>query len=207
MAIMTNEEMLEQQNTVQAPAAIQAPVEQVEVKSEHIETPVVTETVVETPKVETETHVVAESIETIAVESNTVLESVIADVTETEKTDVVQTVVDTIVETPVVEEIKEISEPAVADVVVETKIATATVVETTVVDAVSTSNALSLHKCHAYSPMTKAPAPAVMASDFEIKEYQREPSTFESKGAGGHVAANVATSEMANQLVSNELDI
>ncbi len=56
----------------------------------------------------------------------------------------------------------------------------------------------SPHKRHAYSPMTKAPAPASAAAPFEITEYQREASTFEGKGgAGGHVASNVATSAMA----------
>ncbi|EKT56409.1 ribonuclease E [Providencia sneebia] len=51
---------------------------------------------------------------------------------------------------------------------------------------------------HAYSPMTKAPAPAVTESAFEIKVYQRKVSTFVGKGgAGGHVATNCATAEMA----------
>ncbi|EKT63961.1 ribonuclease E [Providencia burhodogranariea DSM 19968] len=51
---------------------------------------------------------------------------------------------------------------------------------------------------HSYSPMTKAPAPEVVKSTFEIKVYQRETSSFVGKGgAGGHVATNKATSEMA----------
>lgn len=63
---------------------------------------------------------------------------------------------------------------------------------------VTISPVVSLHKRHAFSPMTKAPAPDVAAVPFEIKEYQREASTFEGKGgAGGHVASNVATSAMA----------
>ena len=46
--------------------------------------------------------------------------------------------------------------------------------------------------------MTKAPAPETSGAPFEIKEYLRDASTFEGKGgAGGHVASNVATSEMA----------
>ncbi|MDX7991368.1 ribonuclease E [Xenorhabdus littoralis] len=50
---------------------------------------------------------------------------------------------------------------------------------------------------HAYSPMTKAPAPDMMAQPVIITEWQRPSYPFQGKGgAGGHSATNIATSAM-----------
>ncbi|OKP05622.1 ribonuclease E [Xenorhabdus eapokensis] len=51
---------------------------------------------------------------------------------------------------------------------------------------------------HAYSPMTKAPAPDMMAKPVIITEWQRPAFPFKGKGgAGGHSATNIATSAMS----------
>ncbi|PHM45960.1 ribonuclease E [Xenorhabdus mauleonii] len=50
---------------------------------------------------------------------------------------------------------------------------------------------------HAYSPMTRAPAPDLLEKPVVITELQRPTSPFKGKGgAGGHSATNVATSGM-----------
>ncbi|CDL79778.1 ribonuclease E [Xenorhabdus cabanillasii] len=51
---------------------------------------------------------------------------------------------------------------------------------------------------HAYSPMTKAPAPDMAAQPVIITEWQRPVYPFKGKGgAGGHSATSVATSRMS----------
>ncbi|MDR0218040.1 MAG: ribonuclease E [Enterobacteriaceae bacterium] len=51
---------------------------------------------------------------------------------------------------------------------------------------------------HAYSPMTKAPAPDMAVQSVTITEWQRPAHPFKGKGgAGGHSATNVATSAMS----------
>ncbi|CAL1329263.1 ribonuclease E [Candidatus Providencia siddallii] len=58
-----------------------------------------------------------------------------------------------------------------------------------------------ISKKYAYSPMTKVPTLNYIKPLFEITEYQRKISTFKGKGgAGGHVASNIATSEIAKHL-------
>ncbi len=50
---------------------------------------------------------------------------------------------------------------------------------------------------HAYSPMTKAPAPDIVTKPVIINEWQRPACPFKGKGgAGGHSATSVATSAM-----------
>ncbi|MEQ1976091.1 ribonuclease E [Xenorhabdus sp. SGI240] len=51
---------------------------------------------------------------------------------------------------------------------------------------------------HAYSPMTKAPAPDMMTKPVLITEWQRPAYPFKGKGgAGGHSATSIATSAMS----------
>ncbi|PHM75157.1 ribonuclease E [Xenorhabdus kozodoii] len=51
---------------------------------------------------------------------------------------------------------------------------------------------------HAYSPMTKAPAPDMATKSVIITEWQRPAYPFKGKGgAGGHSATNIATSAMS----------
>ncbi|MBC8950942.1 ribonuclease E [Xenorhabdus sp. TS4] len=51
---------------------------------------------------------------------------------------------------------------------------------------------------HAYSPMTKAPAPDMMTKPVIITEWQRPDYPFKGKGgAGGHSATSIATSAMS----------
>ncbi|VEB70536.1 Ribonuclease E [Providencia rustigianii] len=200
MQIMTNEEMLEQQNNSQNQLAIVQSVtevvkqEPIQIIESHVEQVQQTNVDAVTTDIEAPQSVVETTVEEINVAVETVVEAPVEVVIEAPAT--IESI-STDVEPVVVE-------TTVTETVAEDNVVTETVISDTVVDAPimaaeeeATSKAASLHKCHAYSPMTKAPAPAVVASDFEIKEYQREPSTFESKGAGGHVAANVATSEMA----------
>ncbi|RUT65276.1 ribonuclease E [Morganella morganii] len=55
---------------------------------------------------------------------------------------------------------------------------------------------------HAYSPMTKAPAPATTGEAFAITEYQREAcEAYPLHGAGGHAATNHAASEPSKTLL------
>ncbi|WP_272685777.1 ribonuclease E [Providencia sp. PROV115] len=234
MAIITNEEMLEQQSVNEASVAetsnvtasqshvIVSPVVAEEVKHEVQdtatemvnveETPLVNEaTVVErivepTPVVVEEKTDVSQEIETVEAVKETV--EIVAEVIEPQveiaQTEVVESVsiadeqTTPVIVNEVVEEIQlpQVSVTASAEVVsVEEVIEPVAVAEPA---TVASSPAVSLHKRHAYSPMTKAPAPASAAAPFEITEYQREASTFEGKGgAGGHVASNVATSAMA----------
>lgn len=50
---------------------------------------------------------------------------------------------------------------------------------------------------YSHAPTTKAPAPEIIESGLEIKAYVRPAITFHGKnGAGGHVATNIATSNM-----------
>ncbi|WP_063657051.1 ribonuclease E [Candidatus Arsenophonus triatominarum] len=50
---------------------------------------------------------------------------------------------------------------------------------------------------YSHAPTTKAPAPEIIESGLEIKAYVRPAITFHGKnGAGGHVATNMATSNM-----------
>ncbi len=149
---------------------------------------------------------VSQGIETVEAVKETV--EIVAEVIEPQveiaQTEVVESVsiageqTTPVIVNEVVEEIQlpQVSVTASAEVVsVEEVIEPVAVAEPA---TVVSSPAVSLHKRHAYSPMTKAPAPASAAAPFEITEYQREASTFEGKGgAGGHVASNVATSAMA----------
>ncbi|WP_237385186.1 ribonuclease E [Xenorhabdus sp. Sc-CR9] len=51
---------------------------------------------------------------------------------------------------------------------------------------------------HAYSPMTKAPAPDMVTKSVVISEWQRPTPPFKGKGgAGGHSATSIATSAMS----------
>ncbi|SPP31427.1 Ribonuclease E [Arsenophonus endosymbiont of Aleurodicus floccissimus] len=50
---------------------------------------------------------------------------------------------------------------------------------------------------YSHAPTTKAPAPEIIESGLEIKAYVRPAITFHGKnGAGGHIATNIATSNM-----------
>ncbi|HGN1705920.1 TPA: ribonuclease E [Providencia rettgeri] len=232
MAIITNEEMLEQQSVNDAPVAEAAlvtasqntlppvaPVATVEMTQPEVvavqaveaevKAPVVEQPVVEKPIVEQPVEVIpVETVKVDAVEttqSETLAEEAVGEVAveptaapaEVVKSETIEPV--TIEEASVHTEITPVVEDTpTSQVIVET------VTEPTEVNAVETVNVsepvavTSLHKRHAYSPMTKAPAPETIGAPFEIKEYQRDASTFEGKGgAGGHVASNVATSEMA----------
>ncbi|MGG4610215.1 ribonuclease E [Providencia sp. Me31A] len=241
MAIITNEEMLEQQSVNDAPVAETAlvtasqnalpPVASVaaveitqpevvavqtvetEVTTPAVEQPIVEQQIIEQAIVEkavevTPVEVEVEAVEVEAVEttqSETLTEEAVGEVAaeptavpvEVVKSETIEPV--TIEEASVHAEITPVVEDTpTSEVIVET------VTEPTEIKAVETVNVsepvaiTSLHKRHAYSPMTKAPAPDTAGAPFEIKEYQRDASTFEGKGgAGGHVASNVATSEMA----------
>lgn len=236
MAIITNEEMLEQQSVNETVtetanvtasqidvlvAPVVAEVVKNEVQDVAVETINTEETslVNEAPTVEhpvESTTITAEntdiSPETEAVEAAQDAVEIVAEVikpqvatpVEVTQIDVVETV------TIVSEQTAQVTVDDAVEEAQRTETAVAAPVEVTSVEEiiepvttvepamVTISPAVSLHKRHAFSPMTKAPAPDVAAVPFEIKEYQREASTFEGKGgAGGHVASNVATSEMA----------
>ncbi|HEM8176530.1 TPA: ribonuclease E [Providencia rettgeri] len=237
MAIITNEEMLEQQSINNAPVAettnvtpsqssvAVTPVVAEEVKQESHDTPVETVNTEETSLVNEATtvdHMVesapiaidetngTQEVETVEVIKETV--EIAAEIIEPQ-VEIAQT--ETVESVTIVDEqtAPVIVNEEVNDVVEETQLPQVTITASTEVVSVeeviepvavaepatvASSPAVSLHKRHAYSPMTKAPAPAVAAAPFEITEFQREASTFEGKGgAGGHVASNVATSEMA----------
>ncbi|OTA19655.1 ribonuclease E [Xenorhabdus beddingii] len=66
-------------------------------------------------------------------------------------------------------------------------------------EAKATEPAIIVEKNHhAYSPMTKAPAPDMVAKPVVITEWQRPADPFKGKGgAGGHSATNIATSAMS----------
>ena len=246
-AIITNEEMLEQQNTaenarVAASLSVEstaiAPVEQaVSVESSAVEQDVINDVsettgtlaenatvIVEEPTQVITTPVIADTTpvaqpvvqeEPMAVET-TIVEMVEMEVKEEITAPPVAVETAIVVETPVVAEPIEatpvtteivIAEPIVVEPVAVEPVAVESVVTESITtelvvsqptSASTTQATASQFKRHAYSPMTKAPAPATVESAFEIKEYQREASTFEGKGgAGGHAASNVATSEMA----------
>ncbi|EMS1062609.1 ribonuclease E [Providencia stuartii] len=218
IAIMTNEEMLEQQGIVSVEAVETTditPSQVIEQANETVETVAIepVETVTET-----NVNLVAESADEHAVS----LEPAIAPQAEpavvhteqaledTQPEPVVETaptvepkapvaiIEDVVIEQPKVEPTAETAEQddqpkTSTDAVEEPK---AEAVEVPYV-AKSTVIVASKAARHAYSPMTKAPAPEVVESTFEIKVYQREASNFVSKGAGGHVATNYATSQMA----------
>ncbi|WP_272520192.1 ribonuclease E [Providencia sp. PROV223] len=233
MAIITNEEMLEQQSINDAPVAettnvtpsqssvIVTPVVAEEVKQESHDTPVETvnteetslvneattvEHIIESTPIATDETNVTQEVETVEVVKEAV--EIVAEVIEPQ-VEIVQT--ETVENVTIVDEqtAPVIANDVVNEVVEEAQLSQVTVTASTeaVIDpvasvaepaTVASSPAVSLHKRHAYSPMTKAPAPTVAAAPFEITEFQREASTFEGKGgAGGHVASNVATSEMA----------
>ena len=237
MAIITNEEMLEQQSINDAPVAeatnvtpsqssvIVTPVVAEEVKQESHDTPVETvnaeatslvnkataaEHITESTPIVADEANVTQEVETVEVVKETV--EIVAEVIEPQ-VEIAQT--ETVESVTIVDEqtAPVIANDVVNEVVEETQLPQVTVTASTeavsveeVIEpvavaeraTVASSPAVSLHKRHAYSPMTKAPAPAVAAAPFEITEFQREASTFEGKGgAGGHVASNVATSEMA----------
>ncbi|MBW5406105.1 ribonuclease E [Morganella morganii] len=85
----------------------------------------------------------------------------------------------------VTEEVVAVAEPVTAPVA-------APVTETTVVTAGR----------HAYSPMTKAPAPVTTGEIFVVTEYQREArEAYPLHGAGGHAATSHAASEPSKTLL------
>ncbi len=210
--IITNEEMLEQQGaivnqstevTVSQTAVIASGMEIIPVEKS-VTTPVEQDiaTQIVEPVIE-KTEAVAEVLSP-SIESSTSTEE-LATETHIEPATVANEEVESIQETAEEQVIELPAQAESIDTVIETAIEP-TIEETQVIapvvgvsaPVVTTRETVSLHKHYAYSPMTKAPAPDAVASTFEIKEYQREASTFEGKGgAGGHVASNVATSEMA----------
>ncbi|WP_195433133.1 ribonuclease E [Morganella morganii] len=115
-------------------------------------------------------------------------EPVVTDVIVTESVAVTEPVAPVVVaESEVIAE----PEPVVVTEPVTAPVA-APVTETTVVAAGR----------HAYSPMTKAPAPATTGEAFVITEYQREArEAYALHGAGGHAATNHAASEPSKTLL------
>lgn len=115
-------------------------------------------------------------------------EPVVTDVIVTETVAVTEPVAPVVVAEPEViaePEAVVVAEPVTAPVA-------APVTETTVVAAGR----------HAYSPMTKAPAPATTGEAFVITEYQREArEAYALHGAGGHAATNHAASEPSKTLL------
>lgn len=115
-------------------------------------------------------------------------EPVVTDVIVTETVAVTEPVAPVVVAEPEViaePEAVVVTEPVTAPVA-------APVTETTVVAAGR----------HAYSPMTKAPAPATTGEAFVITEYQREArEAYALHGAGGHAATNHAASEPSKTLL------
>lgn len=229
VAIITNEEMLEQQAVFNTESAVTTD----DVTTQPI-TPV-DETVSTEPK-EAEVDIVTEKTEQQSVHLEPVFapqaepvvtehsEQVIQETQESRQPEpqvevlpitVEPVIKETVVEQPKVEQsVEEVPVETVQaeEVPVETKPLEQVQSETIEESAVEVETARTAKSAvivaskavrHAYSPMTKAPAPEVVASTFEMKVYQREASTFVSKGAGGHVATNCATSEMAKP-TSNE---
>ncbi|CRK85504.1 Ribonuclease E [Candidatus Providencia siddallii] len=71
------------------------------------------------------------------------------------------------------------------------------------ISPINYKNIIPINNNKAYSPITKAPAQDNLISSLEIIEYQRKESTFKGKGgAGGHIASDIATSEMAKPTIS-----
>ncbi|MBC4011619.1 ribonuclease E [Morganella morganii] len=115
-------------------------------------------------------------------------EPVVADVIVTGPVAVTEPVAPVVVAEP---EVIAEPEPVVVTEPVTAPVA-APVTETTVVAAGR----------HAYSPMTKAPAPATTGEAFVITEYQREArEAYALHGAGGHAATNHAASEPSKTLL------
>lgn len=225
MAIITNEEMLEQQDGLNraslenASMTTSLPVQQVQeaviiAKAETIElketaVDIITEssneqTVTNEPAIAIQAEpIVAVQTEQpvqeakVIIEENVQPEPIVAteSITETVNQDVV--VEQAKAEQPV-EEVKDGQPQVTITEVPEVQNTVITAVESVSEAAqpvVEVSNAIIRHS---YSPMTKAPAPEAVSSTFEIKIYQRETSSFVGKGgAGGHIATNKATSEMA----------
>ena len=174
------------------------------------ETAVVTQVVAET----TETTVMAEQFSlTVASEApqaaapeetpvtDSVAEPVPEEMPAPEITEIVAdepVVTEAVITEPVAEPVAEpvtpvvVAEPEVVAEPVTTPVAAPTA-ETAIVAAAPR---------HAYSPMTKAPAPATTGEVFVITEYQREArEAWPLHGAGGHAATSHAASEPSKTLL------
>ncbi|MEQ1962702.1 ribonuclease E [Xenorhabdus khoisanae] len=100
---------------------------------------------------------------------------------------------ETIVVTPILEQEHHEEQPTVATEVC----AKAEEVKTKEAKAAESSIIMEKNH-HAYSPMTKAPAPDMATKPVVITEWQRPDYPFNGKGgAGGHSATNIATSAMS----------
>ncbi|MDC9589633.1 ribonuclease E [Xenorhabdus sp. XENO-10] len=99
---------------------------------------------------------------------------------------------DSIIVTSIVEQEHHEEQPAVT-----TEICKAEEVKTEEAKAVESSIIVEKNH-HAYSPMTKAPAPDMVTKPVIITEWQRPAYPFTGKGgAGGHSATNIAASAMS----------
>ncbi|MGX4747275.1 ribonuclease E [Morganella morganii] len=192
------------------------------------ETPEITETTAVITETAVVAQVIAETTETtvVAEQFSLTVASEVPQVTAPEGTPAADTVTESVPAEEPVQETADIiaDEPVVADVIVAEPVAVtepvapvvvaepeviaepeavvvtepvtapvaAPVTETTVVAAAR----------HAYSPMTKAPAPATTGEAFVITEYQREArEAYALHGAGGHAATNHAASEPSKTLL------
>ncbi|WP_340608718.1 ribonuclease E [Xenorhabdus bharatensis] len=107
------------------------------------------------------------------------------------------------------EKVPHVAEPIIVDSIAEQEhheeqqtVATEVCSQTAEVKAKETKTAESqvivAKNHHAYSPMTKAPAPDMAAQPVIISEWERPSHSYKGKGgAGGHSATNVATSGMS----------
>lgn len=179
------------------------------------ETAVVTQVMTET----TETTVVAEQFSlTVASEApqvtapeetpvaDTVAESVPAEEPVQETADVIAD--EPVVTDVIVTESVAVTEPVAPVVVAESEViaepepVVVTEPVTAPVAAPVTETTVVAAGRHAYSPMTKAPAPATTGEAFVITEYQREArEAYALHGAGGHAATNHAASEPSKTLL------
>lgn len=224
MAIITNEEMLEQQDGLHR-ASLENVSMTTSLAVEQVQETVIVEKAETIEPKEASVDIIAESSDeqTVTIEPAIALQSepvvviqaeqpvqeaqiIIEENVQLQPIVATESITETVSEDVIVEQTK--AEQPVEEVKDEQSQVTMTeesAVQPTVVTAVESvpetnqsvlevSNAIR----HSYSPMTKAPAPEAVNSTFEIKIYQRETSSFVGKGgAGGHIATNKATSEMA----------
>ncbi len=183
------------------------------------ETPEITETTAVITETAVVAQVIAETTETtvVAEQFSLTVASEAPQVTAPEETPVADTVTESVpAEEPVQETADVITdEPIVTDVIVTEPVAVAepeviaepeavvvTEPVTAPVVAPVTETTVAAAGRHAYSPMTKAPAPATTGEAFVITEYQREArEAYALHGAGGHAATNHAASEPSKTLL------
>lgn len=192
------------------------------------ETPEITETTAVITETAVVAQVTAETTETtvVAEQFSLTVASEAPQTTAPEETPVADTVAESVpAEEPVQETADVISdEPVVTDVIVTESVAVTEPVAPVVVAeseviaepepvvvtepvtapvaAPVTETTVVAAGRHAYSPMTKAPAPATTGEAFVITEYQREArEAYALHGAGGHAATNHAASEPSKTLL------